>query len=221
MSMKPNRQRTPSTESSSSEISSASITRCSTFSRPSSAARRRATSTISDEKSLEIRRPCSPRSGAAAKPVSPGPAASSSTVSPGCGSSACTIHSLTGRVTFSISARRRSQPDAIVCQLSRDVRLYSSRSMATIVDSVGLRVARACGTTYEDPRAHAVRRARRRHVGGEGLRSHPQTLPMTHEPSSSVLEDARRDLEPRGAARSSTRRTGSSRAKKPPWWRRR
>ena len=132
MSMKPNRQRTPSTESSSSGISSASITRCSTFARPSSAERRRATSTISDEKSLEIRRPCSPRIAAAAKPVPPGPAASSSTVSPGCGSSACTIHSLTGSVTLSISSRRRSQPAAIACQLSSAVRRYSSSSIGRL-----------------------------------------------------------------------------------------
>ena len=101
MSMRPNRHSTPSTESSSSGIASASIMRCSTFPSPSSAARLRATSTISDEKSLEIRRPSSPRSGTAEYPTSPGPAASSSTVSPGCGSSAPTIHSVTGRVTFS------------------------------------------------------------------------------------------------------------------------
>ena len=45
-----------------------------------------------------------------------------------------TIHSVTGRVVFSISARRRSQPDAIVCQFSSAVRLYCSGSTLAIVD---------------------------------------------------------------------------------------
>ena len=131
MSISPKRQTAPSTESSSSGISSASTTRCSTFRTSSSRARRRATSTISEEKSVEMRRPFSPSAAAASKPVSPGPAASSSMVSPGCGSSARSIESVTGRVNLSSSARRRSQPAAVVCQFSSDVRRYSSRSTAS------------------------------------------------------------------------------------------
>ena len=71
--------------------------RCSTFVRPSSALRRRAISAIAGLKSLEIRRPLSPRIGAISNPTSPWPAASSSTVSPGFGASSRTSHSVTGR----------------------------------------------------------------------------------------------------------------------------
>ena len=56
--------------------------------RPSSAARRRAASTISGATSVESRRPAGPSRSAARKPVSPGPAASSRIVSPAAGRAA-------------------------------------------------------------------------------------------------------------------------------------
>ena len=116
--MYPKRQSTPSTESASSSIRSASITRYSTCASPSSAPRRPATSTIAGEKSVEISRPCSPTIAAASKPVSPAPAASSSTVSPGRGASSWIIHPRTGAVTSSMRARQRSQPGAIASAIS-------------------------------------------------------------------------------------------------------
>src|SRR6266508_997673 len=106
-------QHTPSTESVSSSTRSASRTRRSALPSPSSAARRRATSTMAGEKSVEIRRPASPTIAAASKPVSPAPAASSSSVSPGCASSWWIIHSRTGATASSRRARQRSQPGAI------------------------------------------------------------------------------------------------------------
>ena len=99
--------------------------RCSTFRSPSSAARRRATSTMADEKSLEMRRPllAQERSGREARVARPRRELEHGVARLRVERS--TIHSVTGRVVFSISARRRSQPDAIVCQFSSAVRLYS------------------------------------------------------------------------------------------------
>ena len=116
--MKPQRQSTPSTLSSSRSIRSASSTRCSTFSRPSFPASRLAASTMFGAKSVWISFPSGPIALATMKPVSPVPAASSRTVSPGCGPKALTSHSATGRVTLSNHALSRSQPSAICCQIS-------------------------------------------------------------------------------------------------------
>ena len=81
-------------------------------------ARRLATSTIAGEKSVEMTRPPSPTSGAAANPVLPGPAASSSTTSPCCGARAAMSHSRIGAETASISSALRSHPGAIASQVS-------------------------------------------------------------------------------------------------------
>ena len=74
--------------------------------------------TICGEKSLEMSRPSSPRRLAARKPVSPVPAASSRSVCPGFGSTWSTSQSLTLRVDFHVSFRRRSQGLAILSQSS-------------------------------------------------------------------------------------------------------
>ena len=117
-SMIPKRQMTPSTAPSRRLIAEASSTRNSTFATPSSAARRRAASTISGATSVESSSPFGPSRSAAMKPVSPGPAASSSTVSPGAGSSRATMRSSRWRVTSRPSAAWRSQPAAAARQAS-------------------------------------------------------------------------------------------------------
>ena len=72
-SITPKRQITPSTDASGRSIDEASSTRNSTFSTPSSAARRRAAATISGATSVESSSPSGPSRSAAMKPVSPGP----------------------------------------------------------------------------------------------------------------------------------------------------
>jgi len=70
--MYPQRQTTPSTLSSSRSIRSASHTRCSTFVTPRAWPTRRATSTISGEKSVEITLPSSPSGDHEAEVTGPG-----------------------------------------------------------------------------------------------------------------------------------------------------
>src|SRR5690242_19842625 len=103
----------------------------STLSRPSSSARRRATSSISCDASVLISLPPGRTSSAAISPVSPGPAASSRTVCPGCGSTWSTSHVDTTAADACIAARRRSQPAAAPPQRSRERARNSSGSSST------------------------------------------------------------------------------------------
>ena len=186
-------------------------------------------SAIAGLKSLEIRRPVSPRIGASSNPTSPCPAASSRTVSPGFGASSRTSHSVTGAASFSRSvpralpARGHCRPvleadlTLLVGSHPRDRSLGSRRHPRASPDALiilDLHLHRAASRPYEHrgrslhPRPARARQSRARRGGGTLRRDRPavragRTSAREPEPKCVPVGGARR---PTGRARRQARR---------------